>query len=363
MPDEEDIVDFSRRSIPSDTYHHNPYAIVFSTDWRTRHGESALLLLNQPIENIQIFKTLWHGCSYRFCADGGANRLYEVFKDDAEAERKTFVSACTYDRDLVAMQLCYCCKTDHSLCLDADFGVRSSSCIARVSIPDPVSQLPNIIHGDLDSLRSSVRNYYSDLGVTVSLDEDQYSTDFGKALKKIQEHFQDYPSSSSDGKTLNVMILGSIGGRVDQGIGLLSEIMREQKASLQSASSAAVPGGRVKTILQMKLYLISPSNLTFLLLPGKNVITFPPGTVQKPSDNPRESSPPSVFTANVGILPLFGPAHITTVGLQYDVADWPTQMGEQVSTSNHIMSDQVHIHTEEYLMFTVEFNLEALGGQ
>lgn len=223
-------------------------------------------------------------------------------------------------------------------------------------------KLPNIIHGDLDSLRPSVREYYANLGVSISLDSDQYSTDFGKSLKKIQEHFADHPSSSSDGKTLNVMILGSIGGRVDQGIGLLSEIMREQKSSLESVSSTDLRG-HDKKALEMKLYLVSPSNLTFLLPPGKNIISFPSGTVQKSPYSQNGSSSPPVFTANVGILPLFGPAHITTVGLEYDVADWPTQMGGQVSTSNHILNCEVRIFTEEYLIFTVEFNLEAFEGQ
>lgn len=93
MADDKDMIDFSRRSVPSDTHHHSPYAAVFNADWRTRQGESALLLLNQPVENFGIFKTLWHGCSYKIYADGGANRLYEVFGADAEGERKSFVSA------------------------------------------------------------------------------------------------------------------------------------------------------------------------------------------------------------------------------------------------------------------------------
>ena len=42
-----------------------------------------------------------------------------------------------------------------------------------------------MIHGDLDSLRDDVREYYEARGVPVLRDRDQYSTDFGKCMQKI----------------------------------------------------------------------------------------------------------------------------------------------------------------------------------
>lgn len=120
------------------------------------------------------------------------------------------------------------------------------------------------------------------------------------------------------------MILGSISGRVDQGIGLLHEIARESQ--------------RHPDIL---FYLVSESSVTFLLQPNvENVIAI------KLSEG--------VFTPNVGILPVFGQSSITTKGLEWDVEDWATEMGEMVSTSNHVVADEVRVWTTARVLFTVE---------
>ena len=50
-----------------------------------------------------------------------------------------------------------------------------------------------------------------------------------------------------------------------------------------------------------------------------------------------------VFTRNVGILPIFGPAVISTKGLEWDVHGWRAEMGGDVSTSNHLVSEDVGI--------------------
>jgi thiamine pyrophosphokinase len=36
------------------------------------------------------------------------------------------------------------------------------------------------------------------------------------------------------------------------------------------------------------------------------------------------------------------------------VQDWETEMGGQMSTSNHIISDSITIWTNNYVLFTVE---------
>ncbi|KAI7097300.1 hypothetical protein KC324_g21329, partial [Hortaea werneckii] len=131
------------------------------------NGDSgvALIILNSPISDHEGFRQLYRHASFRLCADGGANRLYDAF------------------------------GTEHDI-------------------------LPDLIHGDLDSLDDAVREAYEKLQVQVSEDPDQYSTDFGKAIKKVIEHL---PEVS------DILIHGSLGGRVDQGIGLLHELYREQK--------------------------------------------------------------------------------------------------------------------------------------
>jgi hypothetical protein len=40
-------------------------------DWK-------LIILNQPLNDIETFETIWSHTDYRICADGGANRLQRL---------------------------------------------------------------------------------------------------------------------------------------------------------------------------------------------------------------------------------------------------------------------------------------------
>lgn len=184
-------------------------------------------------------------------------------------------------------------------------------------------QLPNIIHGDLDSVRDDVRDYYRERGVQVTRDPDQYSTDFGKAIKQVLR-VQPWQR--------NYVVLGTIAGRVDQGIGLLSEIYREQ-SSLEHTG--------------IRFWLFSESSISFILDPGSTTIHTPLAE--------------GLLTPNVGILPIFGPAHITTSGLEWDVQDWFTAMGGPMSTSNHIFEDKITIFTDTTVLFTMERKKSVTG--
>jgi thiamine pyrophosphokinase len=162
-----------------------------------------------------------------------------------------------------------------------------------------------------------VRTFYAALGVEVSKDPDQYSTDFGKAMKKIASK---HSSTSSQRQTL---VLGTLAGRVDQGLGLLHEMIREETLDPL-----------------LRLWLFSDSSLSIILKSTHNVIQ---GMVSS-----------GLFTENVGLVPVYGPATITTSGLEWDVIDWETQMGHQVSTSNHIVAETIHVQTNAPILFTVE---------
>jgi hypothetical protein len=121
--------------------------------------------------------------------------------------------------------------------------------------------------GDLDSLRDDVSKYYVSHGTSIEEDGDQYSTDFGKAVRVltrdiyIDEPYPENPQrvdrkeTSKDVKQ-DIVILGTIAGRVDQGIGLLHEIYREYLRH----------EGRVQ------FWLVSEQNISFLLPPGTNVL-------------------------------------------------------------------------------------------
>ncbi|KAF9693062.1 hypothetical protein EKO04_008887 [Ascochyta lentis] len=225
-----------------------------------------LLILNQPITNFATFSRLWRHTNYRICADGGANRLYDMFKGKLEKQRAHY--------------------------------------------------LPSIIHGDLDSLRDDVRSYYESHDVEVSRDGDQYSTDFGKTMSKISA--RDNAASQKD-----VLILGTLAGRVDQGLGLLHEMTREETKHPN-----------------LRLWLFSESSLSIILRSRRTIV--------------RNMLSSGLFTENLGLVPVYGPATISTAGLEWDVKDWPTQMGGQVSTSNHVKADEVHVETDHPILFTIE---------
>lgn len=40
----------------------------------------ALIILNQPF-SASLFDRLWNSSAWHCCADGGANRLYDLFED------------------------------------------------------------------------------------------------------------------------------------------------------------------------------------------------------------------------------------------------------------------------------------------
>lgn len=50
-----------------------------------------LLILNQPIAHFDAFARLWNHTGYRVCADGGANRLFDMFEGDLASQRETYV--------------------------------------------------------------------------------------------------------------------------------------------------------------------------------------------------------------------------------------------------------------------------------
>jgi thiamine pyrophosphokinase len=173
-----------------------------------------------------------------------------------------------------------------------------------------------VIHGDLDSLRDDVRAYYASLGVDVSQDHDQYSTDFGKTMQKISSRSQSSPRR-------DVLVLGTLAGRVDQGLGILHEMIREETKHPN-----------------LRLWLFSESSLSFILRSGHNSI--------------RGLQSSRLFTENVGLLPVWGPATISTTGLEWDVKEWYTHMGGHLSTSNHVKVDDIDVETNAPILFTIE---------
>jgi thiamine pyrophosphokinase len=136
-------------------------------------------------------------------------------------------------------------------------------------------------------------------------------------------------NSSKDNHPHDILILSTLAGRVDQGLGVLHELLRE---SLKPCLAHQPP---------IRLWLLSEQSLSFLLHPGASSIRG-------------LSSTQNIFTQNIGILPIYGAATISTKGMEWDVQDWKTEMGGMVSTSNHVLEDEVEIVTDRVVLFTIE---------
>ena len=179
-------------------------------------------------------------------------------------------------------------------------------------------------------MRDDVREFYVQNGVTVSHEGSQDDTDFGKAIgvvKKWKAETSSLPLSSISSLLLkqDVLVLGGLGGRVDQGLSLLHALFYY---------SVDCP--------ELRLWLFSEASITFILFPGRSIIETPLSS--------------GIITPNVGIVPLLGPSMITTYGLEWDVQEWLTRMGEHVTTSNHILADEVIVETTEKVLFTMELS-------
>ena len=170
--------------------------------------------------------------------------------------------------------------------------------------------------------------FYRDKGVAIVRDPDQYSTDFTKCLKWLRKN----PSCNERPRSrLDVVALGGLGGRVDQGFSQIHHLYMATKD---------------KELLEGEIYLLSEQSLSFVLEEGLNKIELSR----------------KVYAQNVGIIPINGPGVITTRGLEWDVQDWKTEFGGQISTSNHLISETIEIETRTRVLFTAEL-VEKLAAK
>ncbi|KTW31362.1 thiamine pyrophosphokinase [Pneumocystis carinii B80] len=120
----------------------------------------AIIILNQPLSlEYDKFLVLWEKASLKICADGGANQLYMLYKDNPHI-------------------------------------------------------LPDYIIGDMDSLSSFVLEAYSSKGVKIIENFDQNSSDFGKSIDLI---------NSINLSVTDVIVFGTFSGRVDQSLESLNQ--------------------------------------------------------------------------------------------------------------------------------------------
>ncbi|KAI1298018.1 hypothetical protein EDD11_006890, partial [Mortierella claussenii] len=231
-----------------------------------------------------------------FCADGGGNRLYDLLKTDEERAK----------------------------------------------------YLPDYIRGDLDSLRDSVKDYYESKGVPVERVDDQYSTDFMKCVELVRERDPHYLSNSlassetqriqsqksreeqqqqqqqqQQAINLGIVALGGTGGRFDQSMSSIHHLYilnRERHATLVSDESIVVVLGAGKHEITCNLDIEGPT---------------------------------------CGIIPVGSSvATLTTNGLRWDIENWETSFGTQISTSNALAASKITIETDAPVVWTTELKAE-----
>lgn len=126
-----------------------------------------MIILNQPITRRDTLMRVWYASTLRYCADGGANRLYDAL-DPEERER----------------------------------------------------MLPTMIKGDLDSIRPDVKAFYASRGVAIKRDPSEYATDLQKNLDEVES------IEKTSGKHFSVVFLGGLSGRLDQTLHVLSVMFK-----------------------------------------------------------------------------------------------------------------------------------------
>jgi Thiamine pyrophosphokinase len=176
-----------------------------------------------------------------------------------------------------------------------------------------------------------VEEYYRNHGSQIIRDTDQESTDFMKCLKLASEEASRIAEAPA--QELDVVALGGLGGRIDQGLSQLHHLyVANRDTSLH-----------IKRII-----LLTPESIAFTLQKGINRIYTPLG---------------GGLTEKVGILPIGRPAVISTRGLEWDVHDWETEFGSRISTSNHVKGEVVEVETTETVVFTIGVDSGQCGTE
>lgn len=259
--------------------------------------KAVLIILNTPIEKLP-FHQLWSCTSMRICADGGANRLYYRFINDQERAR----------------------------------------------------YIPDFIVGDLDSLREEVRQYYLLKGTVVLPQYTQYATDFMKAIEvAVLMHTSGKgdlykPVDDDNGlshlvkkyeqsQPFTAYVAGGIGGRFDQTF---------HSINLLYSTKAEFP--------QIRIFFVSDTDLIFLVPEGITYVKYS----SKKLFNQHDPVP------KLGLLPFGKRVVLSTTGLKYDVQDWVSEVGANVSTSNGVSGTTGFVvETSDDIVVNVEISHAA----
>ncbi|KAH9309245.1 hypothetical protein KI387_037156, partial [Taxus chinensis] len=193
----------------------------------------ALIVLNYQLPSLT--PSLWDRAQLRICADGGANRLHDE--------------------------------------IPKFFPMENPALIRQRYKPD-------VIKGDLDSIRPGVLEFYHNMGSTI-LDEsnDHDTTDLHKCVTFIRDCTPDLNKSN-----LVLIVVGALGGRFDHELGNINILY---------------------TFSDMRIVLLSNESLLFLLPKTYRHEILVDHSVEGP---------------HCGLIPVGGPSQSTTTsGLEWDL--------------------------------------------
>ncbi|KAF9521683.1 thiamine pyrophosphokinase Thi80 [Crepidotus variabilis] len=231
------------------------------------HGtgrQLALIILNQPFSEL-LLSNLWKAAQWHCCADGGANRLYDTFQRDED--RKNY--------------------------------------------------LPNLIKGDLDSIRPEVRRFYERQEVNVIEDDDQNSTDLMKCVHALQE--KEVNESSAQ---YHIILLGGLSGRLDHTVHTLSYLHKLRK-------------------IREQVFAVTDENIGWVLDRGEHEIQIDHDLLGK----------------TCGLLPVgIDQTILSTSGFRWNLTNQMSSFEGLMSTSNHLVRGEnlVWVETSQPIWWTVE---------
>ncbi|GJM91975.1 hypothetical protein PR202_ga08398 [Eleusine coracana subsp. coracana] len=173
---------------------------------------------------------------------------------------------------------------------------------------------PDVIKGDMDSIRPEVMEYYSNLGANI-VDEshDQDTTDLHKCVSFITRN-----PPGPENSNLCILVLGALGGRFDHEMGNINVLYR---------------------FSEIRIILLSDDSSIFLL-PKTHTHKI---RIERLIEGP-----------HCGLIPIGAPStSTTTTGLRWNLDNTSMSYGGLVSTSNIVEEDEVTVTSDSDLIWTI----------
>lgn len=217
-------------------------------------------------------------------------------------------------------------------------------------------EIPDLITGDFDSANMDNVQYFKSQGSEVIGTLDQDRTDFTKCLEEISLRMSKISptiadDAQSDAQDNNLDQNGSRSNESDAQDDVDVVKMSERPAGVRLVYAFVENSGRLDQIMANlqslflapgslgDVYLLSSESVSWLLPPGSHHISLPQT---------------QLTGLHCGLIPLAGTTTITSKGLKWDLDEGQLKFGSLVSTSNAFLSNDVHIKTDNHLLFTMD---------